>query len=143
VLQRTIVGKLRRDPTIDDARIQVSVLDGAAVLSGAVRTYAEKCRAESLVCRVRGVSSLRNDIDVRITIGDYRTDAALERVLRDLFEALAQLPERPAVTVRDGWVTLEGEVARVFQKTLVENAVRDIAGVRGITNQIAVVPRRR
>ena len=139
MLQQAILNELRCDPAIDPVRIRVAVNDGLAVLSGAVSTYPEKCRAEAIAWRMQGITRVRNDIEVRITVGDYRTDATLQRVLGDLLEALARLPERPAVTVRDGWVTLEGEVAWAFQKQLVEKAVRDIAGVRGITNRITVL----
>jgi osmotically-inducible protein OsmY len=47
-------------------------------------------------------------------------------------------PERPRVSVSDGWVTLEGTVQREFQRQLIEKAVREVAGVRGITNALVV-----
>ena len=52
-------------------------------------------------------------------------------------------PERPGVSVAGGWVTLEGNVATAFQRQLVENAVRGVAGVRGITNLLTVMIERR
>jgi osmotically-inducible protein OsmY len=142
MLQRTIQEELQWDPAVDPARIRVRIVDGVAVLEGAVRTYAEKCRAEDIVKRMQGITAVRNELEVRLTIGDYRTDETLQRVLQEGVDALARMPEvRPRVAVRDGWVTLLGEVEWAYQKRLAENAVRDVAGVRGITNAITIVPR--
>jgi osmotically-inducible protein OsmY len=45
------------------------------------------------------------------------------------------------VIVRNGWVTLEGEVDWQFQSGWAELAVRGLAGVKGVTNLITVKPR--
>jgi len=142
-LQRRITDELQWDLAVDSTRVQVTAAEnGAVTLDGLVHTYAEKCQLEEIVKRVRGVAGVRNRIEVRLTIGDYRTDATLERVLRGVLECLARMPpERPRVSVADGWVTLDGSVPCAFQKVLAERAVRDVAGIRGITNRIAVVPR--
>ncbi|HXH37986.1 MAG TPA: BON domain-containing protein, partial [Thermoanaerobaculia bacterium] len=92
--------------------------------------------------RVRGVADVRNDLTVRLTIGDYRTDATLGRLATDILESLpAALPERPRVTVHDGWLTLDGVVESAAQKRTIENAFLHIAGIRGLTNRINVEPR--
>ena len=50
---------------------------------------------------------------------------------------------RDAVTVRvqNGWVTLEGKVEWQYQRNAAASAIRDLAGVVGISNLIAVAPR--
>lgn len=140
-LQRRLRSALRWNPAIDLTRIAVSVDDaGRVTLEGSVPTYADKCLIEEAVKRVPGVAGVRNRIEVRLTIGDYRTDATLERVLGDLFEFLSRMPpERPRALVANGWVTLEGSVLWPHQKQLIERAVREIAGVRGITNRLIVL----
>jgi osmotically-inducible protein OsmY len=138
-LRQAVVGALRRDPVIDAARIAVLIDDTAVILGGAVRTYAEKCLAEEIARKVRGAAAVVNELEVRITVGDYRTDATLERVLREVFESLAGFDERPAVSVSRGWITLDGSVVWSFQKQLAEQVVRHIAGVRGITNRVGVL----
>jgi osmotically-inducible protein OsmY len=45
---------------------------------------------------------------------------------------------RPKVTVRHGFVTLEGQVDWYYQKTFAENAVRHVKGVKGVINDITV-----
>lgn len=138
-----IVDELRVDPRIDATKIAISASDGGTVvINGFVHSYAEKCWSEELVKRVRGVTAVRNELEVRLTIGEYRTDETLLRVVRDVLEALAAMPQdrHPEATVREGWLTLGGSVRWAFQKRLAEQAVRQIAGIRGITNLINVVP---
>jgi osmotically-inducible protein OsmY len=141
-MRKGILDELRWDASVDATRIDLHFIETVAVLKGAVRTYAAKCRAEEIVKRMPGVSGVRNRIEVRITIGDYRTDSTLERVAREVLECLARLPEeRPVASVASAWVTLEGTVDWAFQKRLAEESIRTIAGVKGITNQIHIKPR--
>jgi osmotically-inducible protein OsmY len=139
-LHRRLKGVLRWHPGIDANRVAISVDGvGRVTLEGSVPTYADKCSIEEAVKCARGVAGVRNRLDVRLTIADYRTDATLERVLRDLFEFLARMPpERPRAAVLNGWVTIEGRVSLPHQKQLIERAVREIAGVKGITNRLTV-----
>jgi uncharacterized protein (DUF2267 family) len=54
----------------------------------------------------------------------------------------AAVPEEAVqITVDGGWVTLYGSVAWQFERLAAEGAIRDLIGVRGITNLITV-PRR-
>lgn len=139
-LRRRLRSALRSHPGADLTRVALSADDGGRVtLEGSVSTYAEKCSIEDAVKRVTGVTGVRNRLEVRVTIADYRTDATLERVLHDLFEFLSRMPpERPRAVVANGWVTIEGTVLWPHQKQLIERAVREIAGVRGITNRLTV-----
>lgn len=139
-LRRRLRSALRWHPAIDTDRVAISVDDaGRVTLEGSVPTYADKCSVEDALKQIPGVCSVRNRIEVRLTIGDYRTDATLERILADLFEFLSRMPpERPRATVKNGWVTLEGSVSWPYQKQLIEKAVREIAGVKGITNRLIV-----
>ena len=44
------------------------------------------------------------------------------------------------MTISGGWITLEGEVEWNYQKEAAEAAVRDLTGVRGVSNRITVRP---
>ena len=139
-LERRILDELQNQSSIDTTRTRVTATaDGLVTLDGVVHTYAEKCALEENVRTVPGVSGVQNELEVRLTIGDYRTDGTLRRVLEAMLDGLARMPaERPRVSVTEGWVTLEGSVPHAFQKVLVENTVREVAGVRGITNWIEI-----
>jgi Predicted periplasmic or secreted lipoprotein len=101
-LQRRVLDELEWDSAVDTSRMQISVDRGSQVtLHGAVHTLKEKCRVEDLVKRIRGVAGVFNRLEVRLSIGDYRTDATLARVLGELFDCLAQMPEqRPRIRSR-------------------------------------------
>jgi osmotically-inducible protein OsmY len=45
------------------------------------------------------------------------------------------------ITVHEGWVTLSGEVAWRFQRNAAERVVRNVIGVKGITNDVTVAAR--
>ncbi len=49
--------------------------------------------------------------------------------------------DKVTVTVRNGWVTLEGTVDWQYQRKLAEDSAKKIRGVMGITNNIALKPR--
>jgi osmotically-inducible protein OsmY len=55
-----------------------------------------------------------------------------------------QLPvshERIKAVVRNGWVTLEGDVEWQYQRLTAERVVRPLKGVNGIINDIKIKPR--
>jgi osmotically-inducible protein OsmY len=45
------------------------------------------------------------------------------------------------VKVEDGWLTLRGEVRWDYERRAAERAVRNLPGVKGITNALVVRPR--
>ncbi len=138
-LSRTILEELDRDPAIDASRISVSVDAAEVILAGAVRSYSEKCRVESVARELSGSRSVRSDIEVRLTIGNYRSDAGLTHLTNEVLENYVVLTdEPPQAAVQNGWVTLRGCVTSDFRKKTAEAVVRELAGVRGITNEIQV-----
>lgn len=138
---RSVSEELRWDPRIDADRIVVSVDDRTVTLSGSVQSYSTKCCAEKIAREIRGVVDVKNDLEVRLTIGAYRTDAGLERLTFEILQNHTALCDPlPRITARDGWLTLDGVVTSDVQKRCAEEALRDVAGIRGITNDIVVTP---
>jgi osmotically-inducible protein OsmY len=137
-LQHDVQEELEWEPSIDASQIGVAAIQpGVVTLSGTVATYVEKVNAERAAKRVSGVRAVVNDIEVR-PIGSMKrndTDIA-QAVLRALEWDIAVPHEKIKARVDDGWVILEGEVALQFQRSAAENAVRQLSGVRGVTNQI-------
>jgi osmotically-inducible protein OsmY len=111
-------------------------------LTGFVETYAKKYAAERAAKRVYGVKAVANDIEVKLPIGSERPDPDIARAAVLALEARVTVPaDRIKVTVRNGWVILEGDVDWQFQKEAAESAVRYISGVKGVTNLIQVKPK--
>jgi osmotically-inducible protein OsmY len=131
--------ELRYDPKITSPDITVAVKDGVVTLAGFVSSYWEKDEAEKAAKRVYGVRAVANDIQVKL--GSTRTDPEIARDLLHELQSHVSIPvDRIKVTVRNGWVTLEGSVDWQYQKALAESAVKKIKGVIGVTNNIEVKP---
>ena len=131
--------ELRYDPKITSPDITVSVKDGVVTLAGFVSSYWEKDEAEKAAKRVYGVRAVANDIQVKPA--STRTDPEIARdVLHELQSHVSIPADRIKVTVRNGWVTLEGTVDWQYQKALAESAVKKLKGVIGVTNNVEVKP---
>ncbi len=134
--------ELKWDSRVQPNEIGVAVKDGIVTLTGIVDTYMKKLAARDAALRVHGVKAVANDIQVRLPGMSERTDTDLARAAREALQWDVEVPtDRVKVTVSNGWVTLEGEVEYGFQKTAAERAINRLAGIKGVTNLIAVKPR--
>jgi osmotically-inducible protein OsmY len=139
-LKRDIEEELRWDPKVNAAQIAVSVNDGTVWLIGAVDTYAEKWSATEATRRVSGVRVLAEDLTVRLLEAQKRTDADIADAIRRAFEWNVYVPDTVTAKVKDGAVTLAGQVAWNFQREAAERSVRDLAGIIGVHNTITLTP---
>ncbi|HEY2146985.1 MAG TPA: BON domain-containing protein [Pirellulales bacterium] len=141
-LQRDVLDELKWEPSVNAAHIGVSVKDGIVTLSGHVDSYMEKYAAEKAAKRIHGVRAVANEIDVKLPGSSQRTDEDIAAGCLRALKAHIGVPyDKIKVTVTKGWVTLEGEVEWQYQKLSAESAVRNLAGVIGISNLITVKPR--
>jgi osmotically-inducible protein OsmY len=141
-IQRDVQDELEWEPSIDEARIGVSVDNGVVALSGEVATFGEKYRAEKAALRVRRVRGLANDLVVESVAPHSRTDAEIAQAALTAFGLALSVPrDRIKVVVRNGEVTLQGEVEWDFQRAAAARAVRDLAGVTSVINAVLVRPR--
>jgi osmotically-inducible protein OsmY len=140
-IERDVKDELKWDPDLDATDIGVSVKNGVVTLTGFVKSFMDKYEAEAAAKRVAGVVAVANDIEVRIPIVDERPDP---EIARDAVAAIkSQLPissEKIKVVVKNGWITLEGEVEWQYQRATAENAVRRVKGVKGVINSIKLKP---
>jgi osmotically-inducible protein OsmY len=141
-IERDVKEELQWDPDLDASDIAVSVKDGVLTLMGYVKSYTDKYEAEAAAKRVAGVVAVANDLEVRLPSVDERPDPD---IARDAVSALkSMLPisyQNIKVVVKNGWVTLEGQVEWQYQRQTAENAVRRIKGVKGVSNLIQLKPR--
>jgi osmotically-inducible protein OsmY len=136
-----VIEELRWEPRISDPdAIGVAVRDGAVTLTGSVPSYAEKLAAAQATERVYGVKAVANDLKVKLP-GAPRDDADIATAIAHVLEWNVQVPEgKVHARVQDGWVTLDGEVEHDHQRREVERMVRNVRGVVGVTDSIAVKP---
>lgn len=137
-LQRRLGEALAQE--LRSVRVEVTVKDAVATLSGLVENTTQRAAARNRAMRVAGLRGLDNQLAVR---GEASLDdLQLQRRLVQLIEnrRLYPLEGDVMVRVRDRRVTLSGEVPRVFDSLVAEKIVGIVSAVRGLTNEIRVVP---
>jgi osmotically-inducible protein OsmY len=139
-LQEQVMHELVWDPEVDAAHIGVSAKDGAVTLTGHVGSYAQKMAAVRAAERVYGVRAVADELEVELPSSATRDDTDLaEEIAREL-QWNTSVPDTVEAEVRNGLVTLRGEVERPYQRDAAEQAVRHVTGVKGVTNLIVVKP---
>ena len=134
--------ELRWDPDIDATDVAVAVHNGVVTLTGFVRSYMQKRQAERDVKRVAGTLGVANDIDVRLPFINKRPDPEIARdVVERLQNALPYSSQFIKVTVKEGWLTLEGNLEWNYQRDRAEQAAQSVRGVIGVANDIKLKPR--
>ncbi|HWG77898.1 MAG TPA: BON domain-containing protein [Steroidobacteraceae bacterium] len=138
-LRHDIEAELEWDMRFDSRQIGVAIKNGVVALSGHVGSYAEKRAAEEAAQSVTGVRAVANDILIELPTTARRTDAELaESVVAALQSNVSVPADRIQAFVRDGWVTLEGEVSMWFQKSAAEATLSSLAGIKGVSNNIGI-----
>jgi osmotically-inducible protein OsmY len=140
-LQQDVLEELDYEPSVNAAHIGVAAADGVVTLTGHVPFYAEKCAAERAAKRVYGVKAVADELEVKLPGSAERTDEAIAADCVNILEEDYSVPsERIQVVVRNGWVTLDGQVNWQYQKQAAATDLRYLTGVRGLTNNITVKP---
>lgn len=141
-IKRNVEAQLSWEPGLGDDDIAVAVKDGVVTLAGFVKSYTDLWAAERTAKKVKGVKAVANDIQVRLPQVDRRPDPDIARdavaaLKRDLLAA----SDRIKVVVKDGYLSLQGEVEWKYQKDWAERAVRNVKGVTAVANAILVKPK--
>jgi osmotically-inducible protein OsmY len=122
--------------------IAIDTYDGMVTLRGTVGSFAQNRAAVADARGTRGVFDVYDEIEVRLLDQDRREDAeirgaALQRLMWDP-DLVADYLD---VHVKDGWLTLKGDVDRQYQSDKAFDHAASLRGVTGITNDIKVVER--
>jgi osmotically-inducible protein OsmY len=142
-LQRDVLEELKFEPSIREAEIGVAAKGGVVTLSGFVDSYVEKFSAEQTAERVGGVKAVADEIKVKLSGAHQRSDTDLAHAVVNALRWDIQVPDdHIKATVEEGWIALDGEVEWQYQKWAAEGAVRNLTGVKGVTNLLTVKPRR-
>lgn len=142
-LKKDIEDEMSWDPAIKSAAaIGVAVDDGVVTVSGQLAAYPEKRAIERAVGRVDGVRAIAVDLEVALAPEHRRDDTDIATMAQQALAWNAEVP-RDAVraVVDNGWVTLQGKVEWEYQRRAAEKAVRSLAGVVGISNDIEIQPK--
>jgi osmotically-inducible protein OsmY len=140
-IKRDVEEEIKYDADAYSSDIGVSVKSGVVALTGFVGSYSQKLQIEADAKRVSGVMGVANDIQVRIPSVDARPDPEIARdVVAQLKTELPFSYEQIKSVVKNGWVTLEGNLVWNYQRMRAESATRRVRGVIGVSNQIKLAP---
>jgi len=138
-LQESVVKALDWEPSVNAAQVGVTVEHGVVTLAGRVTSLREKWMAEKTARHVWGVRAIANEIAVAPDGASARGDTAIAgAAVNALTWNSAIPPDLIQITVRDGWVTLNGTVPWQYQKTAAEKAIAHLYGIKGVANAIVV-----
>lgn len=136
-MRRATESAMRTNPRVNSSKINTTVENGVATLTGMVSNMQAKRAAEKEAQDILGVWRVRNFLRVRPTL--VRTDAAISQ---DIREALHRSPHLDgydiAINVSNGMASLTGEVDSRFQKSEAEELAAGVPGVVAIRNRLEV-----
>lgn len=140
-IQQAVLREFKWDTRVEETDVGVEVDAGVVTLTGTVSSWAKRMAAQEAAHRVAGVLDVANDVQVKVPGSPGRTDTDIARAVRQALEWDVFVPEaRIRSTVSDGWVTLEGDVDYWSQREDAERAIRNLAGVRGVSSKIEIKP---
>ena len=141
-IQMDVMAQLKWDPLLIANEIGVAVKNGIVTLAGTVDTFSKKIAAEAAAKKIVGVKGVALDIDVIPSHSTKRNDSQIAEAVVNALRWDTKVPdEKISTSVEDGWVTLEGIVEWEFQISAAYDAVKNLLGVKGLTNLIKIVPK--
>jgi len=139
-LQQDVEDAIKWEPLLNAAEIGVTVKDGVVTLTGVVDSYSKKTEAEHATKNVAGVKAVVEKIEVKFSSLYAKKDD--NEIATEVLNALTwnwQVPnEKLKIRVEKGWVTLEGELEWSYQRDAAKDAVKNLLGVTGVSNEIKI-----
>lgn len=139
-----VKSKLAVDNETSSANINVDTKGGVVTLTGVVMTQSNKEQAERIARNTEGVTRVINNLTVE-TNGNLDAGEGAGMTASDL-AILSRIKTRyvaedvigPKVEVKDGVVTLTGNVENPQIRVRAENIARATSGVKSVNNMIEV-----
>lgn len=135
-IREEVIRQLQWDAQVPNPdAIGVAVKDGAVTLTGHVTKYDQKLAAAHAAEKVRGVRAVADELMVHLP--GERDDEDIARAIAHVLTSNVHVSGGEVhAQVKDRWVSLEGEVNYLRQRSEVERLTRNVGGVKGITNSI-------
>ena len=141
-LKADVLAELKYEPSVKVTDIGVLVKDGTVTLNGYVTSAAEKWEAVRATKRVVGVKAIADDIEIKLSETFINTDSDIAAAAIHHIDWFTTIPKGSVkVIVRNGWITLDGEVDWQYLKTAAGHFLHHLSGVKGVTNEISIKPR--
>jgi hyperosmotically inducible protein len=138
-INTAVKNKLAADPTTSAAKIDVDTSNGVVTLSGKVPTAAEKSEAERIARNTQGVRQVVNNISAEGgegAGGGTFDDAAILTSIKSKYVTNGIIGTN--VDVKNGEVTITGEVDNLQEKARAEEIARQTSGVKSVKNMLTI-----
>ncbi|MDD2542382.1 MAG: BON domain-containing protein [Desulfuromonadaceae bacterium] len=124
---------------LKDDEIKISSKNGAVILTGLVADSVHKSLAQETVASLPGVKCVDNRLEVKGSRPSINSDEwLLEKVKVTLLFHRSVSSKTTEIFVKDGIVTLRGDVISQAQKELTAEYVKDVDGVKDVVNDLIV-----
>jgi osmotically-inducible protein OsmY len=138
-LQRDVLAALQEKAHVDLIEIGIYAGDGIVTLRGRVSSQAEKWSVVHAAECVEGVRAIVNRIQVQLCSDEELACSVLaalghQGIVNSPVGRYSSVALK--VHVEQGWIILRGVMDSGPERTRVENVVRNVAGVRGVSNRI-------
>jgi osmotically-inducible protein OsmY len=140
-IQEAVQDEIAWAPDVDAAGIGVAIEDGTVSLSGEVDSYAERLAAKRAALRVRGVTTLIDNLVVRPKFSWSASDTDVAREVAHALEVSSNIPDTVKAEIRDHNVILSGRADWDFQRQAAVRAVQYLRGVRSVSSTITLTQR--
>lgn len=135
-LRQEVLDRLVGRPGLELRDVEAEVTDGRLVLSGTVGSLHEASEAERLSTAVRGLVSIKNQIQVRpVEIPDSLLQL---NALRALESSPRLRSFRLKVQVEDAALTITGEVPLARDRLEAEKLASRVEGITSLDNRITI-----
>ncbi len=140
-LREDVMEEIERDWRFKPAEIGVEVDQGVVTLTGTVSSYTKLMAAADIAAEIAGTKGVANELAVRLPGTTVPNDTEIASAVRTALKWDPDVPdEKIEVIVRNGAVTLKGNVDYWYQKKAAADGVSTITGVAAINNHLTVVP---
>jgi osmotically-inducible protein OsmY len=136
-LKKDVQDAISWDPLLYGATINAAVTDGTVTLTGSVDSYIKKITAEYVAQKIIGVKNVVEKIQITFDHKNELSDTEIEAMISNTLKWNWGVSDKKLnISVLNGWVTIEGEQQWDYQKEAAKNAIINLIGVKGVTNNI-------
>ena len=149
-LEAKLVTSYTLNQHLNPFKLKVDVKDGVAYISGTVDSPAERDLAVEIAKGIEGIGKVKEDIQVQPGMAGEPEEPEFYRKVEDA-TLTARIKSKLLwnrqthgldieVSTAQGIVTLKGKVASDVHRDLAVQLARNTTGVKGVKNQLQVVP---
>lgn len=138
-LQRQIGKAFESNPELSGCNISTEVVQGEAVLNGHVDKFCKISLAKKIAKEVEGTKAVLLRLTVNLDESKRRPDDEIAAEIAAKFHKnFSNAGKDVNVSVKDGFVRMEGRLSWKYQKDLAVECISCIDGIKGIENNIVV-----